>query len=845
FFFYRDEDGDGFGDPFVSLSNCTGVAPSGFVTNNTDCDDTALLYADIDGDGIGSGPFAACGVATNNDNCPSVSNADQANCDGDPEGDACDLDDDNDLVPDANDAFACDPARSVADATLTPEQLAAFLAGASGVEVDGTGMSAAQLAAVADGASAIAPGGLFGTFTVDSGLSEGRIAIVLGLVDTGVGFVGGATVTVDALGMSDGQLQAAAADIGAVDSVVNLTVTSSLDATDIASLVSKAPAGETTVVATGMSGGQLSAAVSGSGAVTITGVAVVDSSLSAAEIAEITGSLAESDATIQFNTDGMSAEQIQAVDDAIAAIEAANGGTNPYCDTTDGDTDGFYEDACYTADVDCDDSSADVRPGAQELCANDGVDNDCDGEANADSEASDSVAYFVDGDQDGFGAGSPTQSCSPIDGSVTNAEDCDDSSDAVYPFALETCADLAVDNDCDGSTAESEAIDPTTFYADFDMDGAGDPADSLARCVQPAGYVANANDGCPTEGALTAPITYYADLDNDGAGDPNAGAAFCSITAPAGYSADTSDNCPSDPDKIEPGACGCGVADADSDGDGTLDCFDGCPNDPNKTSPGTCGCGVADADSDGDGTVDCDDLCPNDPLKTDPGACGCGVLDSDYNENGVADCDETAPVISFVADATGYAAGETMTLRAIATAPTTTLASVQVTMQFDPTRLTLLSATPVAGGPFALETAEEIDNTLGTLRYAISIEGAQPGMSAASDLFDLTFLVLEGPTVCATDAYLAFGDLGAFTTQFTELGGTPVAAIYGLIPSVRFDSVAPVLAGVPSDATVASDAGTTMGSFVADPMVTALDDCDGATTVAIGVTYPDLSTGSN
>ena len=38
------------------------------------------------------------------DNCPTVSNADQANYDGDAQGDACDNDDDNDGVPDASDA---------------------------------------------------------------------------------------------------------------------------------------------------------------------------------------------------------------------------------------------------------------------------------------------------------------------------------------------------------------------------------------------------------------------------------------------------------------------------------------------------------------------------------------------------------------------------------------------------------------------------------------------------------------------------------------------------------------------------------------------------------------------
>jgi hypothetical protein len=50
----------------------------------------------------------------------------------------------------------------------------------------------------------------------------------------------------------------------------------------------------------------------------------------------------------------------------------------------------------------------------------------------------------------------------------------------------------------------------------------------------------------------------------------------------------------------------------------TTDCFppdttDGCPDDPNKTDPGICGCGVAETDSDGDQTPDCTDAFPDDP----------------------------------------------------------------------------------------------------------------------------------------------------------------------------------------------------------------------------------------
>lgn len=47
-------------------------------------------------------------------------------------------------------------------------------------------------------------------------------------------------------------------------------------------------------------------------------------------------------------------------------------------------------------------------------------------------------------------------------------------------------------------------------------------------------------------------------------------------------------------------------ATADDDSD-TETVIDKCPNDPNKTEPGICGCGVPDSDKDGDGVKDCND----------------------------------------------------------------------------------------------------------------------------------------------------------------------------------------------------------------------------------------------
>lgn len=106
---------------------------------------------------------------------------------------------------------------------------------------------------------------------------------------------------------------------------------------------------------------------------------------------------------------------------------------------------------------------------------------------------------------------------------------------------------------------------------------------------------------------------------------------------------DALDQCPEDPEKREPGVCGCGVADTDTDADGTPDCVDACPQDSGKTAPGACDCGTPDVDMDSDGVPDCLDACPLDKDKTSPGICGCGIPDLDRDKDGTADCLDGCP----------------------------------------------------------------------------------------------------------------------------------------------------------------------------------------------------------
>ena len=135
--YYRDADGDTFGNATITATGC--AAPAGYVSNNTDCNDAnaainpnTIWYRDLDGDGAGSaasGTLVQCAqptgyVLSNNDGCPAdpaktapgacgcgvadtdtdsdgipncidncdaISNPAQTDCDSDGVGDACQI----------------------------------------------------------------------------------------------------------------------------------------------------------------------------------------------------------------------------------------------------------------------------------------------------------------------------------------------------------------------------------------------------------------------------------------------------------------------------------------------------------------------------------------------------------------------------------------------------------------------------------------------------------------------------------------------------------------------------------------------------------------------------------
>ena len=286
--------------------------------------------------------------------------------------------------------------------------------------------------------------------------------------------------------------------------------------------------------------------------------------------------------------------------------------------------------AGYVADnTDCDDSRADISPGATEVC--DGLDNDCDAQIDDDDaslDASTGTTWYADADGDGYGDDtSTTTACDAPLGTSALGGDCDDADVAYNPGASETdCADPAdyncdgsvgtvdldgdgyyaceecndgdaainpagtevcdgADNDCDGSVDEADAADASLWYADADGDGFGDAGAATGACTVPVGYVGDDTDCDDAQSGVNPAETEVCDgLDNDcdGLADDgvamgtyytdadsdgygDASVATSACSAPAGSVEDGSD-CDDADSAVNPGATEvCDSADNDCD----------------------------------------------------------------------------------------------------------------------------------------------------------------------------------------------------------------------------------------------------------------------------------------
>ena len=170
------------------------------------------------------------------------------------------------------------------------------------------------------------------------------------------------------------------------------------------------------------------------------------------------------------------------------------------------------------------------------------------------------VTYFADADNDTFGnAAVSISSCTPVAGYVTNNTDCNDNDALANPNSvwyndvdsdgfgdpttgvvqcLQPIGTVANGNDCnDNNAGIGQGI---VYYLDFDTDGLGSSIDSITACTAPGGYVTN-NDDCDdtNAGIGVASTTFYLDADNDGFGNSNLTTIAC--TAPNGYTANPGD----------------------------------------------------------------------------------------------------------------------------------------------------------------------------------------------------------------------------------------------------------------------------------------------------------------
>ncbi len=592
--YYRDSDGDGYGDPSVTSSACS--APAGYVANSSDCNDANSA--------VNPAATEACNGI--DDNCNGL--VDESGATGETTWYA---DTDGDLYGDASVyELACDqPAGYVADET----------------DCD-------------DSDSAVNPAAT----EVCNGIDDNCD----GTIDEGVKTTYYADSDSDGYGNADSQEQACAQPIGYVSNAT--------DCNDRNAAVNPAA----TEVCNGIDDncdGVVDEGVKNTYYADADSDTYGDAATSEQACSQPAGYVSDSTDCDDTNhgVNPGATEVCNGIDDNCDG-NIDEGVKNTYY--SDGDSDGYgnstvSEQACaapagFVSDnTDCDDTNGAVNPAATEVC--NGIDDNCDGQID---EGGVKITYYSDGDADGYGNPRVSeQACAAPDGFVADNTDCDDTNGAVNPGETEICN--GIDDNCDGTIDEAGATGETTWYQDADGDGYGNAAVSITACTAPAGYVADNTDCDDTNASVYPGAVESSDgLDNncdgkidngvDADGDGLDDWTEVNVTGTDPNNADTDGDGLSDGDEVN--TYGTDPLNADSDGDGLSDGDEVLIYGTDPLNADTDGDGLSDgdevtlygtdptiADTDGDGLSDGDEVLVygTDPLvvDTDGGSVGDGV----------------------------------------------------------------------------------------------------------------------------------------------------------------------------------------------------------------------------
>lgn len=145
-----------------------------------------------------------------------------------------------------------------------------------------------------------------------------------------------------------------------------------------------------------------------------------------------------------------------------------------------------------------------------------------------------------------FTSQQPVTDCNGVSGGQAIIDNCGNCTGG------NTGAESNPDADNDGVLDCDDVCEGFDDNANFDNDSYPDGCDDDIDNDN----VLNADDCDDNNTAIGLGTIYYVDSDGDGFGQSDNSARFC--TAPSsGYSLNSDDNCPNDPDKTQPGDCGC------------------------------------------------------------------------------------------------------------------------------------------------------------------------------------------------------------------------------------------------------------------------------------------------